>query len=455
MSTDIISGATTDLLTVDPTSKAARVTQYDTTGAVVSPATAAGLTAGTAKIQPYDVGFNQTALITPLRHQAQGSITRIYGDSFADGIGAGEEDAGAFPSTVTVTGTATGTAASGGLTFRTNATIPSTWSFFSTSVLPYLTGSTSHHQGAYTFQSANLTAFRVISRRNSVDTPVDSTAFSVTPATVSNPGTAGALCTTNTGGVNLVDGLSHRLEIFYQGNGAFFSIDGVVVHRMSAQIAAPRTNTLDLTTGYEGISAAGPICTVRVGQYTATDGYFFECLYNVADVTAFARGLSANRIGPVPRLYRTADGYDSSKVKVVIKFEAVAPGTADTLLSLVKQTAGVDAGGATSIAVAANKVLRITGFSLSLKNNAAAVASCTLTLRWNPSGATVIGSPSWGRFDLGLTTAVALDSKNFVFNFPEQQEFSGANTLGASLLSSAVTNIMSLELYGYEVPIQN
>lgn len=444
MSTDIISGNSTDLLTIDPTSKAARTTIYDTAGAVVTPLIAANLTAGTHKAQPLDFQMNQTALITSLRHLVVGHVTRIYGDSFADGIGAGEEDAGAFPAAGTVTGTGSVSAGTGQLSLRTGATIPSTASLQSTNVLPFVTGSMSVAQNGFTFPSANLTAFRVVSRKGGVDTPIESSAFNVVPTPITNSGTAGALAGA------LVDGLLHRQEIFYQGNAAVFAVDGNAVHRMAGQLAIPRTNTLDLPTFYELVNAAGPIATIRCGQYNSADGYFFECQYNIADVTGTVRGCTASRIGSAPRTQKVLQGFDSARTRVVIKFEAVAPATADTLLSLVKQTAGVDAVGATSLGVTANKVLRITGGQFSVKSNAAAGAFGTITLRQNPSGATVIGSPSWGRFDVEITTAVANDASWVFFNFSEAQEFSGANTIGASLSAQAITNIISLVLHGYE-----
>lgn len=444
-----LTGSTGTDAEVDATSKALRTTIYSSAGAIVTPLVAADLTSGTQKAQPFDVAMNQTALITSLRHLASGTITRIFGDSFADGIGSGEEDAGAFPTTGTVTGTGTVTASSGQLIFRTGATIPSTASLQSINVLPFVTGTVANAQNGWTFQSANLTAFRVVSRRASVDTAIDSTLFNVVPTTVTNPGTAGALAGA------LVDGLLHRLDIFYQGNTAIFSVGGNAIHRMPGELASPRTNTLDLPAFFEVTNAAGPIATMRCGHYSATDGYFFECTYNVADVTGTHRGSAANRIGSAPRVQKIIDGYDSARTRVVIKFEAVAPAVADTLLSLVKQTAGVDAAGSTSTGATTNKVLRITGGQLSCKSNAAAAAFASLTLRQNPAGATVIGSPSWGRFDTEITTAVISDARWVFFNFSDAQEFSGTQTLGASLAASAITNIMSIVLYGYEYNIGN
>jgi len=60
----IKSGATSDQLTVDPASKAARVTLYDTAGNLVTPAQDATLTGGNAKTQVVD-GAGHTVSISP------------------------------------------------------------------------------------------------------------------------------------------------------------------------------------------------------------------------------------------------------------------------------------------------------------------------------------------------------------------------------------------------------
>ena len=444
MSTDIISGNSTDLWTVDPTSKAGRVTVYSAAGAVVTPLVSADLTSGTQRAQLFDVQLNQTALITPLRHLTVGQITRVFGDSFSDGIGSGEEDAGAFPTTVTVTGSATGISAGGGLNIRTGATTVSTASFFSTMPLSFITGSTSNLQTGITAPAGNITAVRFVTRKTGVDTVVESSAFNVVPTPITNAGTPSSLCGA------IVDGNNHRFDIFFQGNAAILAVDGVAVHRLSGNTPTPRTDTLNLTTGYEAFNAAGPVATLRWGQYSATDGYFVEVIYNIADVQMIIRGTSANRIGADTRVQKVTQGFDPLRIRVVIKFEAVAPGTADTLLTLVKQVGGVDGAGTTSVGVTTNKVLRITGGHVSIKSNAAASAFMTMTLRQNPTGATVLGSSSWGRHDSGLTAAAVNSALTERLNFGEGQEFSGAQTLGISLSAQAVTNIISIVLYGYE-----
>jgi hypothetical protein len=140
---------------------------------------------------------------------------------------------------------------------------------------------------------------------------------------------------------------------------------------------------------------------------------------------------------------------DAGRVRVVISFEAVAPGVVDTLLLLVKKLDGVPAAAATTIPVTAGKRLRIVAVSFSLRSAAAAVAFGTLTLRENPAGAVLIASPSWGRLDVSTTNVVGASGSQ-VIAFPDGMEFSGLNQIGASVIAQAITNILSVELYGFE-----
>lgn len=141
---------------------------------------------------------------------------------------------------------------------------------------------------------------------------------------------------------------------------------------------------------------------------------------------------------------------ESARARVSIVFQAVAPATADTLLDLVKSVAGVAAASATSIGVTATKTLIITDIIFSIKAGAAAAAFATLTLRQNPAGATVIGSPSELRVDVGNTAAVVGAADQVSIPIPGGMAFKGAQTLGISLAAQAVTNIVSITLLGYE-----
>jgi hypothetical protein len=140
---------------------------------------------------------------------------------------------------------------------------------------------------------------------------------------------------------------------------------------------------------------------------------------------------------------------DDGRVRCCIKFQNTSA-VAETLLSVVKQLAGVDAAGATSIGVTAGKRLRITSVAYTLKANAAAAAFATLHIRSNPAGATVIGSPSILRAELGLTAATIGSALSYDLAIPDGIEFSGAETLGITLACQATTNIHSISLIGFE-----
>jgi hypothetical protein len=223
-----------------------------------------------------DIQNATTGQITPLRDVVVGQRCRIFGDSFADGIGVGE-DAGVFPNpTVTGSGSFTATAGSGQLSLRTGATAGSSVIQQSNLINTFRTGYTSGYQSGIQ-APATPTALRVVSRIGGVDTQVQSTAFSVVPNYA-------------------LDGNFHQWTVVYQGSAAIFAADGVALHRMSGQTASPRTGTLDLPIRHELVNASG-VTTVRWGVFSATDGYFVEATYATNDVTMNVRGSTAIIIG--------------------------------------------------------------------------------------------------------------------------------------------------------------
>jgi hypothetical protein len=147
--------------------------------------------------------------------------------------------------------------------------------------------------------------------------------------------------------------------------------------------------------------------------------------------------------------FTTQDLKDAGRARVSIVFQGTGA-VADALLSLVKSTNGTAAAGATSIAVAANKRLRITSMTFSVKANAAAAAFATFTLRINPTGAALIGSQSEFRVDLGNTEAVVGAARSICIPIPDGLELSGTEQLAVSALAQATTNILSVTLTGFE-----
>jgi hypothetical protein len=147
--------------------------------------------------------------------------------------------------------------------------------------------------------------------------------------------------------------------------------------------------------------------------------------------------------------FTTQDLKDAGRARVSIVFQGTGA-VADALLSLVKSTNGVAATGATTIPVAANKRLRITSMTFSVKANAAAAAFATFTLRINPAGAAIITSQSELRVDLGNTEAVAGAARAITIPFPDGFELSGTDQLAVSAAAQATTNILSVSLNGFE-----
>lgn len=140
----------------------------------------------------------------------------------------------------------------------------------------------------------------------------------------------------------------------------------------------------------------------------------------------------------------------TNRVRRVLKFHGTAPATADTLLTLTSNLAGVESSG-TSQGVTSGKVFRITSIKVSVKANAAAAAWVTASIRSLHNGPTLIGSPILFRLDTGLTAAAAgATAQPTILDLDEGYELSGAETIGVSLAAQATTNIVSIELIGFE-----
>ncbi len=139
---------------------------------------------------------------------------------------------------------------------------------------------------------------------------------------------------------------------------------------------------------------------------------------------------------------------DSGRVRCLFIFRAVAPATADTLLTLTRSLDSTETTG-TTFAVTAAKRLRITAVAFSLRAGAAAAAFATMTLR-TLKGNVLIGSPGILRLDLGNTAATIGGSAQATVPLPDGLEFSGTDQIGVSLAAQAVTNIISITLLGHE-----
>jgi hypothetical protein len=266
----------------------------------------ATLTGGTAREQIYDPQFASSAMVDSLRGIRSHQMVRLFGDNFSDGLGIGK-DAGTFPTSVTCVDTATWSVTSGVLVLRTgSANNGASATLESLKTADRISATLSGLQTGV--KAPAPTTWKIVSRKDAVDTPVLSGSFNGTQ--------------------NTPDNNFHRNEIFYQGPGsAKFIIDGVLLHSLSGQPSTPRTSTLDLPIRYELINDA--VNTVaRWGIFDTNNGYFYEAVYPVADITINIHGSTCLVFGPGPDAF----GYDAP-----LPLNA-AQETGGTLTTLVART---------------------------------------------------------------------------------------------------------------------
>lgn len=141
---------------------------------------------------------------------------------------------------------------------------------------------------------------------------------------------------------------------------------------------------------------------------------------------------------------------DAARVNISIKFNSAAAPAADTICSCVKNTDGVDAAGATTFAVTAGKRFRVTGIKCSVRTTTAATPWGELTVRMNPSGAAVIGSPLVHRLTVGGTAAVIGNVAADYYFFPDGWELSGTQQIALTFANNVATNVTDIVLFGFE-----
>lgn len=122
---------------------------------------------------------------------------------------------------------------------------------------------------------------------------------------------------------------------------------------------------------------------------------------------------------------------------------------AEALVTLVPNTDGTTAAGATSFAVSAGKRFRIQGLFLTCFNTTAAIRGCQVNLRMSASGAVSTSSPIIAT--AGVTTAAATigDAASASGNIPDGLELSGNMQFGISQIGIALAG-QTVVLVGYE-----
>lgn len=149
----------------------------------------------------------------------------------------------------------------------------------------------------------------------------------------------------------------------------------------------------------------------------------------------------------------TQDLKDAGRVSVCIAtvIGGVTAVTTEALLSMVKVSDGVAAGGATSFAVTSGKRLRIQAIHVSARSTSAAVLSARFALRMNPSGAAVATSPILAILSCAQQAAALAEAGDGqVLSIPDGLEISGTQQIGLTQVCSATTGSVYATIIGYE-----
>jgi hypothetical protein len=140
---------------------------------------------------------------------------------------------------------------------------------------------------------------------------------------------------------------------------------------------------------------------------------------------------------------------DTNRSRVVATFTGTSA-VADTLLNITKITSGLAATAAATVRPTSGKTLRLNGIHFSVRSGALLAVNATLNFRTVSTGNVVLASPSEFRIDLGNAVVALGVTAQYNLSFSEGMEFTGTQGFGISLSSSAVSNIHSISIYGYE-----
>jgi hypothetical protein len=144
----------------------------------------------------------------------------------------------------------------------------------------------------------------------------------------------------------------------------------------------------------------------------------------------------------VPTAYRNYVAFAADAV-------SVATVAAEAMMTLAPVRAGVAGAGVTTIPVTAGKRLRIVSMTASYRNNAAAAHIDRFTLRTNPSGGAVIGSPTLCVVELYSQAALANVGQQLSVPL-DPLEFAGTDQFGISHVSDAAAGFSTVAVNGFE-----
>ena len=142
---------------------------------------------------------------------------------------------------------------------------------------------------------------------------------------------------------------------------------------------------------------------------------------------------------------------DSGRTYITFTADAVAGVTSETLVTFTLNKQGTTTATQTNYTPTNGKTLRVQSITLSVQSGAGAGGWVRIKLRHNTAGATTTSSALVTIAETGTSNATALGAGLSV-PIPDGLEFfgDGTQTIGFTHLSSAITNVESITICGYE-----
>lgn len=214
-----------------------------------------------------------------------------------------------------------------------------------------------------------------------------------------------------------------------------------------------------LTGGNVGASISNaPSVTVTSGSITLTNasvgqgtgGAVVPWTQNLVSVGSTAVAATAKGTQGT-NFVNVQDAKDSGRSYVVLTGSSVTGSSSEALISLVSVKQGVSTAASTAYTVTSGKTLRVTSISVSVKENAAAIAGLVARLRHATSGVVSTSSPvAYLLPEIRTSAATANLSAEDNVPIPDGIEFAAAQQIALTQVASSTTCNLMVTVCGFE-----
>jgi hypothetical protein len=197
------------------------------------------------------------------------------------------------------------------------------------------------------------------------------------------------------------------------------------------------------TTSFRVRASAFVSGTANIGIILS--GTPIEAAPTVASIGSTAKGTQPTTAVP------SQDLKDSGRTAVSLTFTTTSPTTTDTVVTtLVKNSAGVAAAGATSIVAAAGKTLRLTSMNAQIRATAASLPWAVVALHMSNTTTCSAASSVVMYLAQGGTAAAIGNVGQFASQVPDGWELTSGGSFCISVSGNVTTNVLTFSAQGFE-----